>query len=70
MTIQMKKVMHEGCTYYSIADAARYLGITTPKVREMMGDGSLACKQVRTNGKLFIQAKSLVDKKQAMTAKK
>ena len=70
MTAIMKKVIHDGCTYYSIADAARYLHTSTKKVREMIGDGSLVCKQLRTNGKLYVTAKSLVEKQKAITVKK
>ena len=66
----MKKILHNGSTYYSVADAARYLGTTTPKVRGMMGDGSLEWAQFRANGKLFITAKSLVEKERALLAEK
>ncbi len=63
----MKKVIHEGITYYSLADAAKYLGTTTPKIKEMMGNGSLKWTQFKVNGKLFITATSLVEKKRAST---
>jgi hypothetical protein len=65
----MKKVLHNGDAYYSVADAARYLGTTATKVRGMMGDGSLEWAQFRVNGRLFITAKSLADKQRALLAK-
>jgi excisionase family DNA binding protein len=64
----MKKVLHNGEVYYSVSDAAHYLGTTTTKIRQMMGDGSLEWTQFRVNGRLFISAKSLVEKQRAMTA--
>jgi len=58
----MKKVMFDGITCYSVADAAKYLETTKIKILEMVANGTLECK-IRENGKSFIQGKSLVDKK-------
>ena len=58
----VKKVIHEGSAYYSVLDAARLLGTSAPKVREMMGNGNLEWTQFRVNGKLFITAKSILEK--------
>lgn len=60
----IKKVLHDGESYYSVSDAARYLGTTPAKIRQMMGDGSLGWTQFRVNGNLFITGKSLAAKKQ------
>lgn len=60
----MKKVIHKGETYYSVADAAKYLGTRADKIREMMGNGTLQYKQLKTNGPLLILATSLVYKKE------
>lgn len=61
----LKKITHKGCAYYSVGDAAKYLGTTATKVRKMMGDGSLEWAQLRTNGRLLITAESLAKKKPA-----
>lgn len=63
MTKSLKKILHQGNAYYSVGDAARYLGTTATKVRQMMGDGSLEWAQLRTNGRLLITAESLAKKK-------
>lgn len=65
MVKTMKKIVHKGKTYYSQAEAARYLGTTTLKVREMMADSSLESEQLRVNGRILITAESLVNKKYA-----
>ena len=65
----MKKVMHDGTLYYSVADAAQYLRTTKEEVRKMMGDGSLEWKQFRENGNLFVTAKSLVEKQKSLVKK-
>jgi len=62
----MKKVLHNGEIYYSVPDAARYLRTTSDKVRGMMGEGSLKWTQFKENGKLYIDAKSLVEKQRAL----
>lgn len=41
---------------YSVGGAARYLGTTATKVRQMMGNGPLEWVQLRTNGRLLITA--------------
>jgi len=65
----IKKVLHNGETYYSVQDAARYLYTTTDKVRGMMGDGSLKWAQFKENGKLYIDARSLVAKQRVLLDK-
>lgn len=65
MARSLKKILYQGHAYYSVGDAARYLGTTATKVRQMMGDGSLEWAQLRTNGRLLITAESLAKKKSA-----
>jgi hypothetical protein len=54
------KINHQGKAWLSVASAARQLGTTTGKVRELMGRGELAWAQPRANGKLYISAESVV----------
>lgn len=63
MARTIKKITHNGVAYYTVGDAAVYLGTTAIKVREFMGDGSLKWAQLRVNGKLLITAQSLMEKK-------
>jgi hypothetical protein len=50
----VKKVILDGQTYYSIADAAKMLGTNAKKVRQLMGDGELEWRQTRFNSKRFV----------------
>lgn len=61
----MRKVIFQGQTWYSVGDAARYLGTTAQKIRVFMGDGSLNYTQVRRNGNLYVSAEDLVKLKGA-----
>ena len=54
------KIVIEGKAYYSVAATARLLATTTAKVREKMGSGELEWTQIRTNGRLFISATSIL----------
>jgi hypothetical protein len=69
-TKPIKKIIHNGIPYFSVPDAARFLGTTATKVREMMGNGSLEWAQFKENGKLFITGNSLADKQRSMTTTK
>lgn len=53
-------VTHAGKAYYTVAAAARLLGTTTPKIREMMGRGELEWTQLRVNGRLRIPAEGII----------
>lgn len=55
----IKKIMHEGKVYYSVPDAARYLGTTATKIRQIM-IAKLEWTQARVNGKLIVSADSLL----------
>ncbi len=63
MTPSIKKIIHKGKTYYTVGDAARYLGTTATKVRVLLGTGALESEQLRVNGKLLVTAESLVRQK-------
>jgi hypothetical protein len=65
----IKKVIHDNVAYFSVPDAARFLGTSAPKVREMMGNGGLEWKKFKENGKLFVTAKSLSDRKASTPTK-
>lgn len=54
------KVIHKGRAYYPVNVAARLLGTTASKVRELMARGDLEWTQLRTNGRLMVTAESLV----------
>ena len=55
-----KKVVHDGRIFYTVNDAARMLGTSVTKVRELMGSGKLEWTQFKVNGKLFVSGDSLV----------
>jgi excisionase family DNA binding protein len=65
----LKKISHQGQAYYSVGDAAKYLGTTATKIRQMMGDGSLKWAQLRVNGRLLITAESLAQKRTELQSK-
>lgn len=62
---EIKKILHEGKVYYTVADAGRYLGTTATKVRQLMGAHKLEWTQGRVNGKLLVSAESLISYKYA-----
>lgn len=66
---QTKRKIHDGVPYFAVPDAARLLGTTTPKVREMMGNGGLEWMQFKENGKLFVSGRSIAEKMRSMAAK-
>jgi hypothetical protein len=55
-----EKLIFEGKPRYSLPDAARYLGTTTPKIKLLMGSGALAWTQIRVNGPLIVSTEDLV----------
>lgn len=59
----LKKIVKDGVAYYSVGDAAKYLGTTATKIRELLGSGDLEMAQLRVNGKILVTAKSLSDRK-------
>lgn len=59
----LKKIVKDGAAYYTVGDAAKYLGTTATKIRELLGSGELEMAQLRVNGKILVTAKSLSDRK-------
>ena len=68
-TEAMRKYLKDGKPYYSVADAAKLLGPNAAKVRELMGTGQLAWNQTRLNGRLIIDAESIVRYREQQKAK-
>lgn len=58
MSKDIKKILHEGKIHYSVPDAARYLGITATKIRQLLGTGDMTA--VTHKRKLLVTAESLV----------
>ncbi|MGB9152113.1 MAG: helix-turn-helix domain-containing protein, partial [Alphaproteobacteria bacterium] len=58
MSKDIKKILHEGKMHYSVPDAARYLGITAAKIRQLLGAGDMVA--VTHNRKLLVMGESLV----------
>jgi hypothetical protein len=56
----MRKYVKDGKPYYSVADAAKLLGTNASKVRELMGSGQLEWNQTRLNGRLIVEAESII----------
>jgi hypothetical protein len=65
----MRKYVKEGKPYYSVADAAKLLGTNASKVRELMGSGQLEWNQTRLNGRLIVDADSIVRYREQQKAK-
>lgn len=55
-----QKILHNGKVFYTIPDAARYLGTSATKIRQLIGAGEIEMDQIKTNGKLLVTAESLV----------
>jgi hypothetical protein len=58
MSKDIKKILHEGKIHYSVPDAARYLGITTARIRQLLGAGDMVL--TNHNRKLLVTGESLV----------
>ncbi len=54
------KITREGVVYYTVAGTAESLGITKTKVKELMGQKQLEWTQFKSDGALYVTAKSLV----------
>lgn len=50
----------DGRTYCKVSVAARFLGTTPGKIRQLMGDGTLEWAQARVNGPIVVSRDSLV----------
>lgn len=54
------KITRDGDVYYTVAGTAKSLGITKTKVKELMGQKQLDWTQFKSDGPLYITAKSRV----------
>lgn len=55
------QMMHEGKLYYSMPAAARVLGTTTTKLKEIIGPEGIEYRNFRVNGALWVSAQDLAD---------
>ena len=55
------QMMHEGKLYYSMPAAARVLGTTTTKLKEIIGPEGIEYRNFRVNGALWVSAQVLAD---------
>lgn len=53
--------MHEGKLYYSAPAAARLLGTTTTKLKQIIGPESIEYRNFCVNGALWVSAQDLAD---------
>jgi hypothetical protein len=66
----IKKIVHNGKTYYSVGAAAKMLHTNTMKVKQLMGDGSLEWLNLRVNGPLYIPEASILAHQRTLLEKK
>ena len=65
-----RKIIHEGRAWYTVPGAARLLHTTTARVREVMGQGQVEWRQLKTDGKLLVSVESLLSYEQRKTVPK
>lgn len=53
------QLMHEGKLYYSLPAAARVLGTTTTKLKQIIGPECIEYRNFRVNGKIWVSASDL-----------
>jgi hypothetical protein len=56
-----KQIVHEGKLYYSLAEAARLLGTTTGKLKEIIGPEGIEYRNFRVNGRMWVSALDLAN---------
>lgn len=54
------QIIHEGKVYYSFAAAARLLGTTTPKLKQILIPEDIEFLNLRVNGPLWVSADDLI----------
>jgi hypothetical protein len=54
-----KHIIKDGKLFYSVADAAKLLGVTKSKVQELMAADLLEWGQTKLNGRLIVDVKSI-----------
>lgn len=55
------QMMHEGKLYYSMAAAARLLGTTTTKLKQIIGPEGIEYCNFRVNGPLWVSASDIAN---------
>lgn len=60
MAVKTQK-MHEGRLYYSVPAAARLLGTTTTKLKQIIGPEGIEYRNFCVNGALWVSARDLAD---------
>lgn len=58
MAVKTQK-MHEGKLYYSMPAAARLLGTTTPKLKQLLIPEGFEWANFRVNGPIWVSAESI-----------
>lgn len=53
------QLLHEGKLYYSMPAAAKLLGTTTPKLKQIIVPEGIECLNFRVNGPLWVSASDL-----------
>ena len=64
------QMMHEGKLYYSMPAAARLLGTTTTKLKQIIGPEGIEYSNFRVNGPLWVSASELASYLRRRDAKK
>lgn len=59
MAAKTQKV-HEGKLYYSMPAAAKLLGTTTTKLKQIIEPEGIECRNFRVNGVLWVNAQDIV----------
>ncbi len=53
------QMMHEGKLYYSVATAAKLLGISKPKLKQLIEPEGIEYCNVRANGSIWVSAQDI-----------
>lgn len=56
---QKTQILHEGKMYYSMSAAAKLLGTTTTKLKQIIGPEGIAFCNLRVNGPLWVSASDI-----------
>lgn len=53
------QIMFEGKLYYSMSAAARLLGTTTTKLKQIIGPEGIEFRNIRVNGPIWVSAQDI-----------
>lgn len=59
MTVKKQHMVHEGKLYYSMAVTAGMLGITKPKLMQILNSEGFDWANFRDNGPIWVSAESI-----------